>query len=85
MDVYDVVVKLIGPTIPVGDSWKDELRLANLKELTELVDCLIDDIYEITKMKDCQEASIRMACEHAANRLNGWRDWLDECDLTAPA
>lgn len=47
MKIIDVVMKLIGPIAPVGDSNIDDQRFQNLEELCRLVDRLTGEIYAI--------------------------------------
>ena len=61
MEIYDVVHKLIGNTVPIGESNTDDLRFENLKALTLLVDKLIYDIEYISRQKDRVEYSISRA------------------------
>lgn len=44
MELNDVVMKLIGPVNPVGETRTDEERFENLKRLIALVDELTDEI-----------------------------------------
>ena len=46
MNLYEVVMKLVGPVCPTGDHNTDQERLKNMKALTELVDRLLFDIGE---------------------------------------
>lgn len=47
MELYDVVMKLIGEIEPVGETHEDNHRFENLKNLTELVDRLLGDIQDV--------------------------------------
>ena len=47
MEIKDVVLKLIGPVDPVGETSADEKRFKNLIELCELTEqlvCIIDEV-----------------------------------------
>jgi hypothetical protein len=70
MELYDVVMKLIGPVVPVGETKADEQRFENLKELTDLVDLLLTDIDTIAGDAGRPEFSIRRAGEHCARFLD---------------
>lgn len=65
MEVYDVVMKLIGPVVPVGETHTDGERLENLEQLTELTDKLVTEIDRIgyENRKD-HRYSIKRAVEH---------------------
>ncbi len=66
VDVYDVVKKLIGPIVPVGDSNTDSYRLENLKQLTSVVDRLVIDINGVGCGKDSPFHSVKVAGQHAS-------------------
>jgi len=59
MELYDVVMKLNGPVDAVGDQGADQKRLANLKELTGLVERLLLTIHDASSTADRQEASMK--------------------------
>ena len=50
MELYGVVLKLVGPTFPIGETNEDEHRFQNLQELTKLVDLLLRDIDQIATL-----------------------------------
>lgn len=59
MELYDIVRKLAGPIEPIGEHGADTDRLANLGEITTLVDQLMCDILSVAKRKNRHEASIK--------------------------
>lgn len=62
MELYDVVIKLIGPIYPVGETREDDRRFENLKTMTALVDKLISDIDIVANAnKSRHEASMKRA------------------------
>lgn len=61
IDVLAVVRKLIGPVDPVGETHTDNARFANLKNLAELVDALVDDLDRVAMNHDRPEASMKRA------------------------
>lgn len=61
----DIVRKLIGPINPVGESYTDEERLENLKQLCNLVESLLLDIDEVAFHKNRPEYSIKRAGDYA--------------------
>lgn len=69
MDLYDVVKKLTGPVVAVGETNEDARRLNNLKTLTELVQMLMSDIADAAMDATRHEASMRVIGEHAKTFL----------------
>ena len=63
--LHDIVMKLIGPVDPVGETNADQNRLANLKTLCELVDRLVYTIDAVIPNKNRPEASMMQAGEYA--------------------
>lgn len=74
MTTYDVVVKLIGPIQPVGDSSKDLGRLKNLVATIELVNKLLYDIYLASKESERPEHSMRVIGQRAKDFLKVVKD-----------
>lgn len=70
-DVYVVVSKLIGHVTPVGDTFVDDQRFANLKVLTSLAEKLIIDITIVSLGHNRPEASVRRAGKYAKDALAG--------------
>ena len=67
IDVYELVIKLVGPIAPVGETHTDDKRFENLKAMTELVDKLLTDIDDVAYLnKDRQEYSMKTAAEFAS-------------------
>ncbi len=66
MEIIDVVKKLVGKIDPIGETRIDNERLENLKILTALVEGLIEDIYAVSKNKNCPEYSRQEAGMYAA-------------------
>lgn len=70
MKIEDVVMKLIGPVDPVGESNADERRLENLKSLCDLVGGLVVRIDAVGREnKGRYEASRHQAGTYAYNFL----------------
>ena len=69
MTVVDVVRKLIGPVLPVGDSSVDAQRLGNLNEMLEVVGWLVEDISKVADCSHRQEASMRQSGKVASEFL----------------
>ena len=67
IDVYEVVLKLIGRIQPVGETQTDNNRFENLKAMTELVDKLLTDIYGIAhSYKNNHQYSMKKAAAYAS-------------------
>jgi hypothetical protein len=76
LDVREVVHKLTGPIQATGTSEFDADRLANLKELTQLIDDLITDVALQIYNVDRPEASMRAIGKYAREFLRELRDSL---------
>lgn len=74
MNLPEIVMKLVGPVQPSGDSRVDELRLANMKALTALVDELIDEIALAAPCATRHEASMKAIGVHARNFLSDLKE-----------
>lgn len=69
MEIHNVVRKLIGPVDPVGESHTDWGRFENLKEMTEVADCLLHDIVQVALQARRHEASVSKAGKFAEKYL----------------
>ena len=66
MNIYDVVIKLIGIIKPVGETNIDNDRFENLKIMTELVDRLLTDIDQVAyQYKNNHQYSMKRASDFA--------------------
>ncbi len=70
MTHLDVIIKLIGPVFPAGDSTRDEERLNNLKVMCEVLDGLIRKVGEVSTCKNSPEHSVQRAGNYAAEFLH---------------
>jgi len=68
--IDEIVKKLIGPVYPTGEADEDKRRLDNLKELTMLIDRLLDYVESIIPDKERPEYSLRKAGEFAGKFFN---------------
>lgn len=59
MELADVVMKLVGPVQPVGDSGIDEDRFHNLEALTDLIDRLLFEVRAASYHANRPEASLK--------------------------
>jgi hypothetical protein len=76
MEMYDIVVKLIGSVKPVGESNTDSTRLVNLQNRIELVNKLLTDIVDVYRMENYHQGSIQKAQEEANKYLQSLVDEL---------
>jgi len=74
MNIHEIVMKLVGPVHPIGDHGIDQVRLANMKALTELVDRLLFEIDAITPNADRAEASMKAVGVHARDFMGRVKD-----------
>ncbi len=66
----DIVRKLIGPINPIGKSEVDAERLENLKEFTNLVDALLQDLDQLVyDNRHAHEGSIKASRSFATQFL----------------
>lgn len=56
---YEIVMKLTGPVLPIGETRADEERLANMRTLTELTDLLLYEISAAASFAEREEASMK--------------------------
>ena len=73
--VSEVVMKLVGPVEPIGDSYADEIRLNNLRHLTAVIDALLHEVTTVVQYRSSYQASCQMAGRKAKQYLNE----LGEC------
>lgn len=74
MNLCDIVMKLVGPIEAVGETNEDARRLANLEELTGLVDGLLAKIAGAARAHTRHEASMQAIGMHAAKYLHEVRE-----------
>ena len=66
MEINDVVLKLVGPIDPVGETNTDNDRFENLKVLTQLIDDLLGAVDDVAANATRHEYSMKRAGEHAS-------------------
>ena len=64
--IQELVQRLVGPIMPVGESHTDGPRLQNLYVMIDLVDKLLTDIDRVASCKHRIEYSMRKAGETAS-------------------
>jgi len=76
MDIYEIVMKLVGPIHPIGETNADNARFENLKTLCTVTDQLVSAIDEVGyRHKDSQEYSVKRAADRA-------RKFMDDLGIT---
>lgn len=65
MELDDIVMKIIGPVMPIGESKEDERRLENLKVLCGLIDRLVEVVDAVIPNKNRCEHSMKTAGKYA--------------------
>lgn len=70
MEIKEIVMKLIGPVQPVGESAIDAERLKNIRNLTVVIDSLLDEIKDASLEASRVEDSMRLIGTHAKSFLN---------------
>ena len=74
MELYEVVMKLVGPVQPIGSHGEDMARLENIRNLTELIDRLLYEVDAAAKYAARSEASMAAIGIHALNFLTEVKD-----------
>lgn len=73
----EIIMKLIGPVRPVGDSGIDNDRYKNLKELCLLVDDLVSEISQVAKGIESTEHSVAVAGSYAYEFIQGLDEYIE--------
>lgn len=74
MELFEIVMKLVGPVQPVGSTEEDAARLSNMKALTELTDRLLSEIAHAALSATRPEASMRKIGQHAIDFMRDVKD-----------
>ncbi len=74
----DVVMRIVGPVMPVGDTYADGKRLTNLENLTDLIGELLIEVQSAAASCDRPEASMREIGIFARDFLAELREILAE-------
>jgi len=67
INVYEVVRKLIGPIYPVGETHTDDKRFENLKEMTALIEDLVQDLFGLDAERASHQFSVKRAADYASD------------------
>ena len=65
----EIIRKLIGPVMPVGETREDEARLANIMAMSAVLLDLLDDLTEAVKSAGRHEMSMAKIGKYAADTL----------------
>lgn len=66
IDIYAVVMKLVGQIEPVGETHADDRRFENLKDLCRVADRLVSAIDAVGyEYKDSHQFSVKRAANYA--------------------
>lgn len=76
--IKELVSKIIGKVYPVGETYEDESRFESLKELKDLLDYCVAEIYEVSLEAGRPEYSVSRAGNFARGYLRQLREDLDE-------
>ena len=76
-DLFDVVMQMNGPTVPIGSHGEDTQRLENLLQLGELLEKLARHMYSISCYSYRQEASVKKLVEKAESILQDLSKWSE--------
>lgn len=76
MDVYEIVLKLIGPINPIGETNTDRVRYENLQQTIDLVDRLILNISHVSDNRNRPEYSLSNAGKKAYQFLQELKEDL---------
>ncbi len=70
MNMYEIVVKLIGWINPVGETNTDNDRFENLKESVELINALVSDLVAVSNCESDQRASLNELVEEIKGAID---------------
>ena len=65
VELADVIMQLTGEIKPIGETNEDKRRLHNLQLLTKTIDCLIDEIMQVSEDRRRVEYSIQQIGDYA--------------------
>jgi hypothetical protein len=74
-NTYDVVKAMTGEVCPVGEAHIDNERYNNLKDMIDLTNELMQEIWDISRDADRAEFSISRAGKRAKKFLDEMKDY----------
>lgn len=75
--IYDVVSELIGDIKPEADEALDRRAQVHLMNEIDLINMLLDDIYEVAQMNSEYDSAHRIIMR-ARGAMQEWGEWLTE-------
>jgi hypothetical protein len=76
----DLVMRETGEIEPVGETNEDKHRLDNLIMLTNTIDCLLDEIMDVTNARSRVEYSMKEIGDYAMAWLAAKSNWIVESE-----
>ena len=70
MELYEIVMKLVGPVQPVGDTNIDSDRLVNLEKLMRLTNQMLNLLDDLASDADSSMASLNSSGQRAKTFLS---------------
>ena len=77
-NIYEIITKIIGKILPIGETNTDEARLKNLTVHCNVTHSLLKDIILAASYRDRQEYSVQKAGEEAYRSLVEIKKLIDE-------
>lgn len=74
MELKEIVQKLVGSIMPVGESHLDTKRLENLKIMCELIEDLVYEVNYVARDKDRYESSMKEMGVYAQKFLDNLKE-----------
>lgn len=83
-DLYEIVVKLNGPSCAIGDHMEDLRRHDRLRELVQLFHMILDDLVYEARNSDSHMESVKTSGAIAENALkSAMGDLIEKYNVTA--
>jgi len=70
MTLYDVIRKLVGHIVPIGESNRDAASLKNLKDFHDPIIAIVQDLKDVADEKNRYENSIKLCGLQAQKTLD---------------
>lgn len=81
INLHDVVMKLVGPITPQGETHTDNKRYDNLSELIDLTWRLVSEIQSVAVYEKRHEHSMNIAGKKASDALANLYEQIEETPL----
>lgn len=76
MTYSDIIHKLIGKVVPIGETNTDKQRLENLENMITVAESLLSEIEIVSSMSHRNEHSIVQAQHKAKEALTRFKDYI---------